>query len=173
LRKGLQLLDWGAQVVEGVLTTDNAASSAKALIRGICDSTETRVKDGGPALLASAGGLRGRNAASSSRAKGGRVVDAILESVARENQGRTGVGGPTIGSSTAQGPTFRDLVEATANSKGVVFLPHTKRSPVDGCPVYRMGPLAVYIDAGVLFVDRGSGGVYEPMSIDDALAICE
>jgi hypothetical protein len=83
--------------------------------------------------------------------------------------GVRGGGGPTIGSSTAQGPSFRDLVESSATNAGVAFLPHPKRGPVDGCAVFKMGGVAVYIDTGVLFVDVKGGGNYVPMGVDEAL----
>ena len=74
-----------------------------------------------------------------------------------------------VGASTVT-LSFRDVVEATAAAKGVAFVPHPRRAPVDGARVFLLGKTPVYISGGVLFADGSGRGEYLPVSLDQAFS---
>ncbi|XP_072046087.1 tuftelin-interacting protein 11-like [Amphiura filiformis] len=68
--------------------------------------------------------------------------------------------------------TFRDLVEKKAQDNGILFVPSQHRYEGKGT-VYNFGPLAVYLERGVVFVHQAD--IWVPMSlqtvVDKALAM--
>ena len=62
--------------------------------------------------------------------------------------------------------TFRGAVELLAQRHGVPFVPHPRRPPHDGNPVYLFGPFTVFTSAGVLFAEEGSGAKAQFRPVD-------
>ena len=73
------------------------------------------------------------------------------------------------GASTAAALSFREVVESAAAEAGVGFIPHPRRAPVDGNPIFLFGEIPLYVLSGVVFADKARSGIYAPTSLDALL----
>ena len=73
----------------------------------------------------------------------------------------------------AVGLSLLEMLEIVATQHGLSLLPHARRAPVRGEPVYKFGPVDVFISGGVVYADTSSAGggqttagAFVPISID-------
>ena len=157
LRKALTLMETGVEHLQGSLTLREAQRRAGVLLEQV-HSRATMHRLSGGAGQAAGGG----------RSSSGYAA-ALLQ--ASQAGGGAAGGGPMLGSSTVTGPSFRDLVEASAGARGLAFIPHPRRPAVDGCAVFLLGKRSVYLSQGVIFCDATAEGQYRPMALEEALAL--
>jgi hypothetical protein len=73
------------------------------------------------------------------------------------------------GASTASSLSFKEVVETAAIQSGKTFLPHPRRAPIDGNPIFLFGDISIYISSGVIFADIMKSGTFTPTSLDRLL----
>ena len=150
--RALALMEAAVQAAEGGRSWEDARGAAAELLQPL--------RLGGARATAAAA-----VAAPMQRGARGNVGGLLASSLLLPEKERP------VGASSATGPTFRDVVEASAAAAGLTFVPaQHRRGGVDGCAVFKMGARAlVYVNNGVLFVDEKGSGAYLPMALDEAL----
>jgi hypothetical protein len=70
--------------------------------------------------------------------------------------------------------TLKEALTHLAEQHNITFMPHPKRGPKDGKPVFAFGHLSVYLDRSVIFVleaptDPGRAPAWKPIALDDLI----
>ena len=161
-RAALTVIDSAASLSERGADADEAACAA-----AVECATVVRRSVG---LPASSSFARARDAAASMQRFAASSVGrhSAIATAAPSLASPSGHSELPVGASTVT-LSFRDVVEETAAAKGVAFVPHPRRAPVDGALVFLLGKTPVYISGGVLFADTSGRGEYQPVSIDQLL----
>ena len=78
---------------------------------------------------------------------------------------------PLFDSGPSGPQSFKDLVESRARDLGVAFMPVPNKKTRNDKMVYWFGPLHIYIDRDVVFVDKKRTGLWEPIGLSDLVQL--